>query len=354
MLLSVAMYRNAIELFLNQSQSIRNLEHTLDGADGLYTCFLVDLNGWSKIFEREVEFFKGDELHVGTLVAGAASIVGRSWNELLVGAALLHLIDDATLGGNYKLVAVAGNRVVEQSFGGANLVGNEAYGLWALRVNEHMSVGVLLLELHNLLNREFLVHLAVAVPHHHVAACDAVDVVAQVAVGTEDELLILGEAVDNLLGVAAGHYHIGESLDGSTGISVADNSVSWVLLDERLKLIGRTTVAQRAARVEVGHYNSFLRAQNFSCLAHEMHATEHYHRRFHILRQLCQCQAVANVVGKILNFVTLVEVRHNNSILLLFEFYYLFTEVYSFGNRSLDITFINIHNIIICFKYFRI
>lgn len=42
-------------------------------------------------------------------------------------------------------------------------------------------------------------HMAAAVPEHHLASRLRIDVVAQVVVGTEDELGVLGESFDNLL-----------------------------------------------------------------------------------------------------------------------------------------------------------
>jgi hypothetical protein len=97
-------------------------------------------------------------------------------------------------------------------------------------MRHHHGLGMGLLEPHNLFYRELLVHMAAAVPQQHLPARHAIDVVSQVVVGPEDDFLVLGKAVNDLLGIARGHHTVGECLHGRRGVDIAHHFVARMLV----------------------------------------------------------------------------------------------------------------------------
>ena len=90
---------------------------------------------------------------------------------------------------------------------------------------------MLCLQFHDGLYRELLVYMATAVPQQHRAARHTVDVVAQVVVGTEDNLLVLRERC---------HHNIRESLDSRSGVDIAHHLIARMLLLILLQILGTT------------------------------------------------------------------------------------------------------------------
>ena len=196
--------------------------------------------------------------------------------------------------------------------------------------------------------------MASAVPQQHLTSRDAVDVVAQIAVWTKDDFLILGQAAHNLLGVGRSNHHIGHRLDGRTGIDVADDRVIGVLVDKTLKLVGRAAVGQRAAGTQIGHDDRLVGTQDLGCLAHEVNTAQDDYRRIGLCCQLCQGKAVADVVGQLLDFLALVVVRHDHSVALTFQAQDFLSQVDTLLDGFIDIAFFNIHIIyIVGFKFLK-
>ena len=206
-------------------------------------------------------------------------------------------------------------------------------------MHQYLGIRMFLLELQNLLQREFLMHMACPVPQHHVPARDAVDIAAQVLVGTKDDGSVLWEALHYLAGIAAGHHHIGHGLGGSCGVDIAYHRVAGMLLDEGGKLVGRTAVGQRTARVQVGHQHHLVGTENLCRLAHEVHATEHDDVGICLGGLLGQCQRVAHKVGHVLHHAFRVVVCHDDGVLLGTQSAYSLFQVGSLRDTGRCISF---------------
>ena len=83
-----------------------------------------------------------------------------------------------------------------------------------------------------------------AVPQQHITPCNGIDITAKIIVGTEDNLCILWETVNNTLSITTCHHHISQSLDGSCGIDIAHNLETRMLILELLQIFGTTGVSQ--------------------------------------------------------------------------------------------------------------
>ena len=205
-----------------------------------------------------------------------------------------------------------------QHRGGRTLhIGYGKHWCLALQVSHHNSLRMLLLQLNDGLYREFLVYMAATVPEQHVSACYAVDIVAEVVIRTKDNLRILWETVDYLLGIATGHHAIGQSLHGSGGIHIAYHLVAWVLFLILLQILSLAAVGKRAAGIQVRAEHNLVWTQELAGFSHEVHAAHHHHLSFCFSSLTSQSQRITHKVGNILNLAYSIVVRQDNRIFLL-------------------------------------
>ena len=243
-------------------------------------------------------------------------------DELLVGVLLLHLVEYARLGSHNETLGVAGLDIVEHGLGRTDKVGHLEQCRVALGVGNDRRVVIFGLQSQHRLGLHGVVHGAHTVPQQHLAAGHLVDIAAQVAVGREDNLLLLGQRAHQLLGVAAGAYKVAEGLDFSRAVDVAYHHVVGVLGLELGKVVGLAALGQRAAGFHVGQQHLAARVENLGRLGHEMHAAEDNDVGRGLLGPLCQRQAVAYVVGKLLYLVTLVVVTQYHGVFLALQAQY--------------------------------
>ena len=180
--------------------------------------------------------------------------------------------------------------------------------------------------------------MAAAVPEQHVATRHAVDIVAQIVVGTEDELLVLRQTVHHLLRVARSDHHVCERLHGSRSVHVAHHLVARVLRLELLQVLSLARVRKRAAGCEVGAEHLLLRRKQLACLSHEVHAAHHDDLSVGLCSLARQCQRVADEIGHLLHFAHRIVVSQHHCVLLLTQATYLLLQVNGSINRLVDVT----------------
>ena len=211
---------------------------------------------------------------------------------------------------------------------------------------------MLLLQRHDGLHRETLMHMAATLPQQHLSARSRVDVAAQVVVGAKDDALVPGQLVYNLLRIAARHHHIGQRLHSRRRVHIAHHGVAGMLIDERLQVVGLATVGQRAASVQVGAQHLLLWRQQLARLGHEVH-TRHHNDVGVGLRSLSgQRKRVAHKVGHLLNVARGVVVGQQHRVLLLAQTTNLLLQIYRLINVALFQPFFFQHSIIISFIFF--
>ena len=148
--------------------------------------------------------------------------------------------------------------------------------------------------------------MAGTVPKQHIASRNRIDVITQVSVGTENNLFIFRKAFHNLLGIGGSNHHIGHRFNGRRGIDIRDHRMIGMRFDKIGKFIGRTTVGQRTACIQIRHQHFFIRTKNLSRFTHKVDTTHHNDIRIRFSCPLCQRQAVTYKVGNILYFARLV------------------------------------------------
>ena len=87
-------------------------------------------------------------------------------------------------------------------------------------------------------------HMASTVPQQHLTACHTVDIVAKIVVRTEDDFSILRQLVNHALGIATGHYYIGQSLHSSCSVDIAHHQMIGMLLLELPQIVSLAAVSQ--------------------------------------------------------------------------------------------------------------
>ena len=180
-------------------------------------------------------------------------------------------------------------------------------------------------------------NMATSIPQHHVTACYTVNVITQVFIRTKDNLLVLWEALHNLLGITAGNHNIRYSLGGSCSIYVAYYRMTGMCLHEGFKLLSRTTLGQRTGSIQIRNQHHLVRTENFVGLSHKVNAAHYYDVCIRLGSFLSQRQTVTNKICYILYFTVCVIVCHNNGILLLTHPFYFSLNIYTFWDRFIDV-----------------
>ena len=122
----------------------------------------------------------------------------------------------------------------------------------AFGVRRHRSIGMLGLELQQLGLAEGLVDDADAGPQQHVAAHLARQIAAKVAVGTEDDLLVLRDLVEDDLRAARRDDDVAKRFHRRRAVDVGQRDMVRMGLAEGRELVGRAAVFEAAAGVHVG------------------------------------------------------------------------------------------------------
>ena len=236
-------------------------------------------------------------------------------------------MQDTALGGNNEFGGVRLARIVKQGGCGANLVGHGHHGLLTFGMHEHPGGRMLPFQFKNLFKRKFLVHVAGTVPQHHAAAGYRVDVVAQVAVGAEDDFLVGGKRIDDFTCVARCDKNVGERLHAYRCVDIRYHRMARMPLYEAGELIGGTAVGQRASGFGVGHEHLLVGAEQFGGLAHEVHAAQHNYLCIgECSGILGQSQRIAYMVGYVLDGAALIIMSQNHSTLFLLETLYFINQ----------------------------
>jgi hypothetical protein len=210
---------------------------------------------------------------VRAALAGGALAGGGRLDEGHSRQALLHLVDDPAVGGDDVLLGPEALGRLDDAGGRAHRIGEVDHSARGLGVDQHLGLRVLQLELLQLLRLELVVDHAGGVPHEHVGAGRALDVVAQVLVrGPEDLLPLPVQVRHDLLGDRGGHHPVGPCLDRRAGVGVHHDGAVRVGVAEGRELVRRGSEVERALGLQVRHEHALLGVEDLGSLPHEAHA----------------------------------------------------------------------------------
>ena len=119
----------------------------------------------------------------------------------------------------------------------------------------------------------------------------------EVLVGNEQDVLLrqLGHDLDS---VGAGDAHITPALDLDCGVDVADDSkVVTVLGAGGVDRLALDHVSHGTVRARLGQQHGLGGVEQLGALAHKLHAAQHDGLLRQALGELCQVEAVADVIG---------------------------------------------------------
>ena len=174
--------------------------------------------------------------------------------------------------------------------------------------------GIFGLELQKLGLAESLVDDADARPQQHLAAELAREIAAEVAIRTEDDLLVLRDLVEDDRGRRTGDDDVAERLHRRRAVDVGQRDMVRMRRAERRELVGRAAVLEAAAGIHVGQDHGLLRRQDFRGLGHEADAAKG--DDFGIGRRglARQIEAVADEVREVLDFRLLVIMGEDDGV----------------------------------------
>ena len=234
---------------------------------------------------------------------------------------LAHPVEDAVVGGHDVLAGVALDDRLQELGGRADDVGLGHDARRRLRVDEDRRAGVLRAEELELDALELLVDDAGAVPHQHVGAGLARDVGAEVPVGGPQDLLArVREVAHDRERAGARDHPVGAGLHGGARVGVDDDGAVGVRVAEGGELVGRAAEVERAGRVEVGHQDPLLGAQDLRRLAHEADAGDDERPRRVVAPEAGHLErvgdAAARLEGQVLDVAVDVEVGDEDGVVL--------------------------------------
>ncbi len=177
--------------------------------------------------------------------------------------------------------------------------------------------GVLGLELEQLGLRKRLVHDADAGPEQHLPVELARQIAAEMAVRPEDDLLVLGDLLEDRLGARRGDDHVRQGLNLGRAVDVGQRDMVGVRLAEGLELFRRARILEAAAGVEIGQDHDLLRRKDLGGVGHELDPAEGDHFRIGGGGLAAQLQRVPHEIGEVLQFGLLVVMREDHSVALL-------------------------------------
>ena len=209
--------------------------------------------------------------------------------------------------------------ILDDAGGGANVVGlGKDIGL-ALRVRQHERVGMRLLRIDDLIDGDDMVARAVAIVEDDVLLRHLLGYkAAQVLIGDKQDVLLrqLGHDLD---GVGASDAHVAPALDLDRRVDVADHGQVVAILGaggvDRLAL---DHVSHGAVRAWLGQQHGLSGIEQLGALAHKLHAAQHDGLLRQALGELCQVEAVADVIGYGLHLGCHIVVRQDHRITLGF------------------------------------
>src|SRR5207247_5440969 len=121
----------------------------------------------------------------------------------------------------------------------------------------------------------------------------------------EENLVLLGDAPDDLLGVAGGDDPVGEGLHAGGGVDVGDGleapAVDAQHFLEAGELVGRAAIGEAAPGEQVGHEDAAGRVEDLGRFGHEVNAAEDDGAGLHLGGGAGEIQAVAGDVGQLLD-----------------------------------------------------
>ena len=189
----------------------------------------------------------------------------------------------------------------------------------AFRVSGDRRAGMLRLELDQFGLGKGLVDDADSGPQQHVAAGASGEVAPEVAVGAEDDLLVLRDLAEDDVRAAAGNDDIGERLHLRRAVDVGQRDMVRMRGAEGGELVGRAAVLERTAGVHVGQDDGLFRREDLGGLGHEADPAEGDDVGVGGGGLARQVEAVADEISQVLKLGLLVVMRQDDGVAFLLE-----------------------------------
>ncbi|MNZ83905.1 hypothetical protein D3C78_1026470 [compost metagenome] len=255
--------------------------------------------------------------------AACRAVAGRRrLDKHLVRAQLLHLVENAAVGGHDQGLVRQALRRCDQLTGGTHRVGQLDHRRWRLRVHQDGRIRVQRLHVFQLLGLELFMNDARTVPKQHVGACLALNVGAQVLVrAPDDRLAVVHQAFDDFQRATGGHDPVRSRFHRCRGVGIHHHRTLRMLVTERRELVYRAPQVQRTGRLQGRHQHAFFRIEDFRRLPHELHARHHYGLGRVCIAEAGHFQGVGNAAtgffGQGLNDRVTIEVGNQHRVLSL-------------------------------------
>ena len=238
----------SIAFLLHGREVFAHFQHSLNRKKGAQARWLVHRDFGVAVAEAQIQFFKRVQAHIGARGA-VTSGVGRRANELGIGSRFLHLVQNADLGCDQKLLLFGVRlHVFEKRERGADKVGFVQNGLFAFGVRDNGRVGVRAHQAGQAAGIELFMDDAKAGPQHHFLAGLLFYPFAQMPIRPEYNRRILGQLLDNRHGIARCDDNIAHRFNGGRRVNVVDDRVTGKLFEPLAIQIGGAAVGETSIR----------------------------------------------------------------------------------------------------------
>ena len=228
-------------------------------------------------------------------------------------------MEDAGLGRDDELLLGARARALDQAARRGDECGVAKDAVVALRMRDHLGLGILRDQLEQAALAERLVDDAGTFPQHEVRAIRLLlHERTEVAIRREHDLLI-AERLDDLHRVGRRADHVRERLHLGRAVDVADDRVARVALQPVLERGRGAAIGERAACLEVRDDHDLVRVQDLRGLGHEVNAAERDHIGLGPGGGLRELERITDEIGEVLDLGLLVVVRQDHRVALLLE-----------------------------------
>ena len=107
-------------------------------------------------------------------------------------------------------------------------------------------------------------------------------------IGTEDNLRVLRQLIDNLLRIRRRHHYIRQRLHFSRRVHVRNDHMIGMLRLKRCQVLCFATIGQRTTGIRIRNQHFLIRTEDLHRLTHEMHTAHYQYIRIHARSLLCK------------------------------------------------------------------
>ena len=211
------------------------------------------------------------------------------------------------------------HRALDDPGGGRHKIRLVEHPLVALRVGEHVGLGVAHLEPGQFPGAELFVNHTGPLPNDEILPARLLgNPACQVAIRSKDQGGV-PHGLHHLHRVGRGADQVAHGLHFSRGVDIGQHFRPGMLAHKLAEGVRGAAIGQGATRVQVGYHHRATGVEDRRGLGHEMHTAKNNHVAIRRLGSPCQGEGIAHDIGQILDRILLIVVSQDQRVALALE-----------------------------------